>query len=386
MSDNEETDFDLELKKAKILEQKQKFNREKAEISWNAVAKPEPKPVFKPVAREEKIESPLPWEPKKIDSINFHGKNLCNGNFAGENLENADFSSADLRGINLAGANLRGVDFSGADLTGANLEGADLTGANLSSAKLEKANLKKCRLHEVTLDEADLTDAVFLEIDIDNLTLEDIQDLVEYLATYYPHKLNLAKFDLTMLDLRKIDLSNVNLRGVDFTGVDFTGVNILELDLSECIITPQQIAQALGRTPSPEELKKIMAPKPKKKSKSFFIDMTDFFFDNGVPAGVWDTLRGKGTTFDQIFSAVKRFTNAFKKDEKVTVKPKEKEQEPQESSNDELRRVIEEHKKNALEEKLKTGNTPQPIAQPEKPKTAHIDPMLLRRGDNSRGI
>lgn len=393
MSDNEETDLDLELKKAKILEQKQRFNREKTDISWNAVAKPEPQSVFTPVAQPDSASSSFstaqinqPWMPTADKGINFHGKNLCNGNFAGENLENADFSSADLRGINLAGANLRGVDFSGADLTGANLEGADLTGANLSSAKLEKANLKKCRLHNVTLDEADLTDAIFLEIDIDNLTLEDIQALVEYLATYYPHKLNLAKFDLTMLDLKRIDLSNVNLRGVDFTGVDFTGVNILELDLSECIITPQQIAQALGRTPSPEELKKILAPKPKKKGKAFFIDMTDFFFDNGIPAGVWDTLRGKGTTFDQIFSAVKRFTNAFKRDEKAVVKPKEKELEPQESSNEELRRVIEEHKKNALEEKIKATNTHQPVVQPEKPKATHIDPIMLRRGDNSRGM
>ena len=389
MSDNEQTDLTLELKKAKILEQKQKFNREKAEISWNAVAKPEPQTAFNktigPEINVQQNKNSMPWMPQTKEDINFHGKNLRDGNFAGENLENADFSSADLRGINLAGANLRGVDFSGADLTGANLEGADLTGANLSSAKLEKANLKKCRLHEVKLDEADLTDVILLEIDIDNLTLEDIQALVEYLATYYPHKLNLAKFDLTMLDLKKIDLKNVNLRGVDFTGVDFTGVNILELDLSECIITPQQIAQALGRTPSPEELKKILAPKPKKKGKAFFIDMTDFFFDNGIPAGVWDTLRGKGTTFDQIFGAVKRFTNAFKRDEKAIAKPKEKEQ-VQESSNDDLRRVIEEHKKNALEEKIKEGNVSQNIPQPEKTKARTIDPMILRRGDNSRGM
>ena len=390
MSDNSETNIGLELKKAKILEQKQRFSKEKADFSWNAVAKSETRPLSA-VVTSTIIDTLVPKTP---NNLNFQGKNLKNGDFAGEKLENANFAGADLTGINFAGANLRGVDFSGADLTDANLEGADLTGANLSGAKLIRANLKKTHLQNVLLDGADLTDSVFLEIDIDNLTLEDLQELVEYLATYYPHKLNLTKFDLKLLDLSRIDLSNVNLRGVDFTGVDFTGVNIFELDLSECIITPEQIAQALGRTPSPEELKKILAPKPKKKGKAFFIDMTDFFFDNGIPAGVWDTMRGKGTTFDQIFSAVKRFTNAFKRDEKVTSKTKEQEPKQQEvSSNDDLRRAIEENKKQALEEKIKItaassqADTPRK-PQPEQKKPSHqIDPLLMRqRGDNFRGI
>ena len=65
------------------------------------------------------------------------------------------------------------------------------------------------------------------------------------------------------------------MKGVDFTGMDFTGVNIMELDLSECIITPEQIAQALGRIPSVDELKKILAPK-KKKMKSFLKKRRNF--------------------------------------------------------------------------------------------------------------
>lgn len=385
MSEKNEPDIDLELKKAKILEQKQKFAKEKAEISWNAVAKKE---SVAPIKTPQDIKLNQPWLPKTNIGIDFHGKNLEKGEFAGENFENANLSAANMKGINLAGANLRGVDLSGADLTGANLEGADLTGANLSGAKLIGANLKKAKLHEVSLEGADLTDAVFLEIDIDNLTLEDIQELVEYLATYYPHKLNLAKFDLKLLDLKRIDLRNVSLRGVDFTGVDFTGVNILELDLSECIITPEQIAQALGRVPSPEELKKILAPKPKKKGKGFYIDMTDFFFDNGVPAGVWDTMRGKGTTFDEIFSAVKRFTHAFKKDENAVVKPREKTPTENTSSNEDLRRLLEENKKAVQEEKLNF----KPIVSPEKPtenkpkpKSASVDNIIIRQ-QNSRGL
>ncbi len=385
MSDKKEPDFELELKKAKILEQKQKFAQEKAEIGWQAVAKKESvQQTATPInTKISNINLSQPWLQKTNTGIDFHGKNLENGNFAGENFENANFSASNMRGINLAGANLRGVDLSGADLTGANLEGADLTGANLTGAKLVGANLKKVCLREVKLEDADLTDVTLLEIDIDNLTLEDVQALVEYLATYYPHKLNLAKFDLKLLDLKRIDLRNVSLRGVDFTGVDFTGVNIFELDLSECIITPEQIAQALGRVPSPEELKKILAPKPKKKAKGFYIDMTDFFFDNGVPSGVWDTMRGKGTTFDEIFSAVKRFTNAFKKDENALVKPREKEPTQNVSSNDELRRALEENKKAIQEEKLNMNSVTQP-SKPEKPietkpKSANIDNIIIRQ-------
>lgn len=382
MSDDQLTPLGLEIKKAKILKQKQKFAQEKSGYSWNAVAKEETQKPLSATIASSIIDT---FAIKTNNNLDFHGKNLKNGSFSKENLENANFSGADLSNIDFSGANLRGVDFTGADLTGANLEGADLTGANLSNTKLVNANFKKSRLKNVLLSGADLTDAIFLEIDIDNLTLEDIQELVEFLATYYPHKLNLAKFDLKMLDLSKIDLRNVNLRGVDFTGADLTGVNILELDLSECIITPEQIAQALGRVPSLEELKKILAPKPKKKGKSFFIDMTDFFFDNGIPAGVWDTKRGKGTTFDQIFSAVKRFTNAFKRDEQAIVKPREKDERPQEtSSNDELRRAIEENKKHALEEKRKE-NAQQQSFTPQ-PKKQIKDISFYQHSQKSRGL
>jgi len=393
MSEEYTADTEINLKKEKILEQKHKFAQHKSGVSWTAVAKEQniSIPPLKAPQKNIEIKKNI-WTPQITSNIDFHAKNLENGNFAGENLQNANFASANLKGINLAGANLRGVDFSGADLTGANLEGADLTGANLSGAKLIGASLKKATLKESKLSGADLTDAIFLEIDIDNLSLEELQELVEYLATYYPHKLNLTKFDLKLLDLSKIDLKNVNLRGVDFTGVDFTGVNILELDLSECIITPEQIAQALGRTPSPEELKKILAPKPKKQAKSFFIDMTDFFFDNGIPAGVWDTRRGKGTTFEQMFNAVKRFTNAFKKDEKTENKTKEPEKTTLPSSNDNLRKIIEENKKNILEEKkkeyLSKQQTPQKSTeknqQSVKPKIME-NMILQQRNDRSRG-
>lgn len=384
MSEHNDNDISLELKKAKILEQKEKFAREKADVSWKAVAKPEP---------SVHINIPFinTWTSQKDCAIDFHGKNLENGQFAGENLENANFAGANLRGVNFAGANLRGVDFTGADLTGANLEGADLTETIFTDSTLSKVNFRRVKMKETRFTGADLTDAVFLELDIDNLSLENLQELVEYLAKYYPHKLNLSKFDLTLLNLSQIELANVNLRGVDFTGADFTGVNIMELDLSECIITPEQIAQALGYPPSADELRKILAPKPKKKNKAFFIDLTDFFFDNGLPSGVWFTNIGKSVTFEQIFSAVKRFTNAFKKDEKATSledKPKEKVPEDEKSANDELRRIIEENKKITLDnmEEEKKKETPAPQAPEHKSKPQALDSMMIRRGDASRGV
>ena len=163
------------------------------------------------------------------------------------------------------------------------------------------------------LDQRGLPTAIFPRkavnfpyIEIDNIALDELQALIEYMAKYYPHKLNLSKINLTLLDISKINLKDVNLRGVDFTGVDFTGVNIMELDLSECIITPEQIAQALGRTPSPEEMKKILAPK-KKKSKNFNgVDMTEIFLGNGKAFGVLDTINHKGISIESLLNAGKK--------------------------------------------------------------------------------
>lgn len=288
--------------------------------------------------------------------IEFGGRNLENGKFARENFENANFSVANLKGVDFSGANLKGVDFSGADLTDADLSGADLTGAVLSNAVLKNTNFTGAILNGVVLTDADLDNAILIDIRIDEIGLEDLQELVEYLAKYAPHKLNLAKMNLTMLNLAKIDLKNVNLRGVDFTGCDFTGVNIMELDLSECIITPAQIAQALGRVPNAEELKRLMAPKPKNKGKQREgFDVSSFFLDDGREVGVWDTLKSKGISTEKLVDMVKaghkvyrrmvKRPNGNKEAEKVK---SEKENEAQ-SSTQELHKVIEDNKRALIE-------------------------------------
>ena len=313
-----------------------------AAVSWHAVAQ----------TNVQDTNNLANFTPNRIE---FGGRNLENGKFARENFENANFSVANLKGVDFSGANLKGVDFSGADLTDADLSGADLTGAVLSNAVLKHTNFTGAILNGVVLTDADLDNAILIDIRIDEIGLEDLQELVEYLANYAPHKLNLAKMNLTMLNLAKIDLKNVNLRGVDFTGCDFTGVNIMELDLSECIITPAQIAQALGRVPNAEELKRLMAPKIKSGTKKERIDISSFFLDDGREAGVWYTLNDKGISTQKLVDMVKtghkvyrrlvKRPNGNKEAEKVKT---EKENETQ-SSTQELHKVIEDNKRALIE-------------------------------------
>lgn len=328
-----------------------------------------------------------------LNSIDFVGKNLENGKFAHENLQNANFSVANLVGVDFAGANLQGVDFSGANLTNANLSGADLTGAVLSGAVLHGTNFTGAKLNGVKLAEADLEDAILLDIEIDALGVEELQLLIEYIAKYYPHKLNLAKINLTLLNLSKIDLSQVNLRGVDFTGCDFTGVNIVGLDLSECVITPQQIAQALGRVPGREELAKILAPKKKASKGSGGVDFTSVFLGDGKEFGVWDFSHEKGISIENLLKIGKKvFRNGAKKpevkDEEALKNIKSEYEMQVKSHNDELRKVIEERKQKELETRqaMKKEFQQEIVKEPQEkePVKRDISEQLINRGRDSR--
>ncbi len=335
-------DIKLDYLRERIKEEQKNFDEKlQREIaggqSWHMVSK-DMGSVSKPEFEDE--------------TLRFVGKNLENGKFSGENLKGANFSVANLTGVDFSNADLRGVDFSGANLTGANLSGADLSGAILSGTVLHHTNFTKAKMHGVKLVDADLEDAILIDIDFDAVGLEELQALIEYLAKYYPHKLNLRKINLTMLNLAAIDLTQLDLRGVDFTGVDFTGVNITGLDLSECNITPEQIAQALGRVPGKEELARIMAPKKKKGKGYGGLDMTELFLGNGKEFGVLDFQKDKGISIETLLKAGKK---VFGKAEKPEVKDKKaldeakSEQEMQvKSHNEELRRMIEERKQKEL--------------------------------------
>lgn len=289
-------------------------------------------------------------QPQQVSGIDFVGKNLEGGKFAGESLDSANFSVANLTGVDFSGCSLKGVDFSGANMTGANLSGADLSGAVLAGTVLKNANFTGAKLNGVKLTEADIEGALLLDISIDELGIEELQALIEYLAKYYPHKLNLARINLTLLDLSKIDLSKVSLRGVDFTGVNFTGVNIIGLDLSQCKITPEQIAQALGRVPSQDEMKRLMAPK-KPKAKGNGLDLEGLFFGRGN-FGVLDATKGTIGVESLLKLGKKIFRGG-------AVKPPVKESEALDhirdqreaevkSHNNELRSVIEARKRETL--------------------------------------
>lgn len=254
---------------------------------------------------------------KELSGDKYHvGERLSGLDFSGQDLSQADFSAANLEDANFKDANLEGADFTGADLSGADLSGANLQDVIFAGATLKGTNFTGANMEGVILRDADIEDAILIDIVLDELALEELQALVEYLAIYYPHKLNLQRINLSLLDLTKIDLRQVNLKGVDFTGIDFTGINIMELDLSECIITPEQIAQALGRVPSADELKKILAPKKKKKAKGFYIDFSEFL-SNGHFTGWIDLTKGSVST-DQL---VKGF---FKVRDAIVKKPEEK--------------------------------------------------------------
>lgn len=300
-----------------------------------------------------------PEDDLPILNIEFNGKNLENGEFDHEDLSNANFSAANLSGVNFSGSNLRGADFSGANLTNTNLSDADLTGAVFAGAQLIGTNFTGAIMNNVVLTDVYFQDAILLDITIDDISLEELQELVEYLAQYYPHKLNLSRINLTMLDLRKIDLSKVNLRGVDFTGVDFTGINIMELDLSECIITPEQIAQALGRVPTAMELKKILAPKKKARKAGKGIDFTDFFLNDARNFGVYNVSGFKGMDVDNL---VKFGKKVFKHKEKAPVKDEEALEhirQQNKANKEELRGVIEERKRRVLENKRRQKDNPE---------------------------
>lgn len=271
-------------------------------FSWTAISE------FTSRKENSDKQAQTSFAPKQRSHSN---QSLYGANLSGENFKNTDFSNADLRDVNFSKANLEGADFSSADLSGADLSGANLNQAIFSGAKLHGTNFTGAKMHGVKLVEADIQDAILLDVDMDEIALQELQDLIEFLAAYYPHKLNLRRINLTLLDLSKIDLSRVNLRGVDFTGCNFTGVNIYELDLSECIISQAQIEQALGRPVTPKELKEILAPKTKKK-KFKGIDLTQFFFSVG-PAGVWDARKHPGVRIEDIMRAGKKLYDAFLK-------------------------------------------------------------------------
>ena len=313
---------------------------------------------WKAIANEiEKYDS-ISGRKRGIADGEYHvGANMVGEDFSGQDLSKADFSAANLQDANFSGAKLVGTDFTGADLSGADLSGADLTDSIFAGATLKGTNFTGANMEGVILRDADIEDAILIDIKMDELAIEELQALVEYLAIYYPHKLNLRRINLSLLDLKRIDLSQVNLKGVDFTGVDFTGVNIMELDLSESIISPEQIAQALGRVPDPEELKKILAPKKKRKFKKFYIDFSELL-SNGHFTGWIDLTKGSIST-DKLVSAflkAKKFLtgNIEDKDEVIFEKAKEfhenRLEEERKAYNEEQKKNIEERKQKMLKE------------------------------------
>ena len=132
-------------------------------------------------------------------------------------------------------------------------------------------------------------------------------------------------------------------------------LNIFELDLSECLISPEQIAQAIGHMPTPDELAKILAPKKKnKKDKMKGIDFGDLFDSRG--GFDWDTTKS-GSDMKKMFKTGQEIIKSFQKggkndkeDDKTQTLEKENNK-SKKNDVDELRKSIEEHKRQVLEQR-----------------------------------
>lgn len=103
----------------------------------------------------------------------------------------ADFSNEDLTGVNLAGRNLSHVSMANAILSGANLKGAKLVGADLTGSDLSGANMTKC-------------------------------------------------------DLSSASMAEANLIGAELTSANLKGADMWRANLARCIISPENLHQALG--------------------------------------------------------------------------------------------------------------------------------------------
>ncbi len=348
MTENDEKKAHLENIRDQVRARQMRKNTSGAEavnqaFTWSNISKENEQKSVKPLkARENRQYLPR--------GKNFNARTLRACDYEKENFENADFIGADLSEGNLKNANLKGADFSNADLSGADLSGADLEGAKFSGANLMHTNFSGANLKDVFFDCADLGDAFLLDMGMDDISIADLQEFVEFLAEYYPHKLDLTRLNLTLLDLSRINLKDLDLRGVDFTGCDFTGVNIYELDLSECIISPAQIEQAIGHKPTPEELKQILAPKKKKKKKRG-IDLTEFFFPRG-PVGVWDTTKYPSIRISDLMHAGKKLYRAFLGRQDTDEEIMEKFHNRHKKTSEEIWKEYETSKREELEEKL----------------------------------
>ena len=339
-------------------------------------------------SREALSEEERKIEPHPVTEVrqmpNYEKESYKEGVFEGKSFRGLNLSGADF-----SGASLKGADFSGADLSGVNFSGADLSGADLSGAILHQTNFDKALMNGIRLSNADMDGAVLTDIRIDELGITELQELVEYLAKYFPHKLNLARMNLQLLDFKRIDLQRLDLRGADFTGVDFTGVNIIGLNLSECIITPEQIAQAMGRVPSREELMQMLMPRQKEGKKGWQgIDWEEFFFNGHMEIGVWDATKSKGVSIEEILKAGKKVFNKVAgkpkiKDEQVLERVKSEQKQKTDERSEEVRKNIEKNKQAVREaqQKEKESKEQEKEAQThEQHKVREVDLSLMRGG------
>ena len=152
--------------------------------------------------------------------------------------------------------------------------------------------------------------------------------------------------------------------------------------------------------PTPEEMKMLLAPKKKKDGKgSVGIDMTSLLLGDGKEFGVWDTIHQEGISIEQILEVGKKVfrRNAKRppvKDGKVLEEVKSAQQKAADENKAALRRQIEEHKrqelenrrskKQELEQEVRREEAVKEERREEKTAERSIDVRILSRGGNER--
>ena len=124
----------------------------------------------------EKILSDRPFEPTRIDLVDFSGASLNQVDLRERDLtgirlprlrfENSDFTGANLTGANLAGCSFINCNFTSATLDGIVVDGTDISGADFTEASLRgvrgsRTNFSGCNFYMSIVSESELKDCKF---------------------------------------------------------------------------------------------------------------------------------------------------------------------------------------------------------------------------------
>jgi uncharacterized protein YjbI with pentapeptide repeats len=179
-------------------------------------------------------------------------------------LAGLDFSKAQLQTAVFAGSDCRRAKFVGCDLSHADFFGAALEDANLSWALLKctdfrGAVLRNARLNGSNMSQSDLRPGIWMDMsehlnedqqtvtrvsDLSNASLQSANLSSARLTHALLQNADLSNADLSDSDLSFAKLKNANLANANLTNANLSKTLLKGADLSNCIVTVQQIEMA----------------------------------------------------------------------------------------------------------------------------------------------